>query len=55
MLSCTGYAASSKHASLTPFSLERREPEAGEIQFEVLYCGVCLRFVIDMKSLREAA
>ena len=36
-----GYAAHSSTSPLQPFSFERREPGAHDVQIEVLYCGVC--------------
>jgi uncharacterized zinc-type alcohol dehydrogenase-like protein len=35
------YAATSATSPMSPFSLERREPGAGDIQIEILFCGVC--------------
>jgi uncharacterized zinc-type alcohol dehydrogenase-like protein len=36
-----GYAATSPSTPLAPFSFARREPLPSDVQFEVLYCGVC--------------
>jgi len=36
-----GYAAQSPESSLTPFTFERRQPGPGDVQIEILYCGVC--------------
>jgi uncharacterized zinc-type alcohol dehydrogenase-like protein len=36
-----GYAATSATANLGPFSFERREAGPKDVQFEILYCGVC--------------
>lgn len=36
-----GYAAQSATTSLAPFSFERRQPRADDIEIEILYCGVC--------------
>lgn len=36
-----GYAAKRKRAKLKPMHFERDEPKRGEVQLEVLYCGVC--------------
>jgi uncharacterized zinc-type alcohol dehydrogenase-like protein len=41
MISTRGYAAHSATTPLTPFSFERREPMATDVQIEILYCGVC--------------
>jgi len=35
------YAAQSQNTPLAPFSLERREPLPGDVQIEILFCGVC--------------
>jgi alcohol dehydrogenase (NADP+) len=36
-----GYAASGAQEPLRPFSFERREPRATDVQLEILFCGVC--------------
>ena len=35
------YAAHNAQSALVPFSLERREPGAHDVQIEILYCGIC--------------
>ncbi len=35
------YAAQSKTAAVAPFSVQRREPRAQDVQIEILYCGIC--------------
>ena len=35
------YAASDKSSPLGPFKFERREPLANDLQFDILFCGVC--------------
>jgi uncharacterized zinc-type alcohol dehydrogenase-like protein len=35
------FATASAHAALTPFTIDRREPGAHDVQIEILYCGVC--------------
>jgi uncharacterized zinc-type alcohol dehydrogenase-like protein len=35
------YAAQSATSPLAPFSIERREPRARDVEIEILYCGVC--------------
>jgi alcohol dehydrogenase (NADP+) len=35
------YAAQAADARLAPFQIERREPRPRDVQFEILYCGVC--------------
>jgi uncharacterized zinc-type alcohol dehydrogenase-like protein len=41
MFQCTGYAAQTAEAPLTPFSFERRDPGTTDVQIEILFCGVC--------------
>ncbi|MDQ8037857.1 MAG: NAD(P)-dependent alcohol dehydrogenase [Pedobacter sp.] len=41
MIKSIGYAATSSTAPLAPFSFERRELTAADVQIEILYCGVC--------------
>ena len=41
MLSTKGYAAQGAQEQLKPFSFERREPRAADVQLEILFCGVC--------------
>ncbi len=41
MFSCTGYAAETAEAPLGSFSFERRDPGAGDVRLDILYCGVC--------------
>ncbi len=36
-----GYAARDAKTGLGPFSFERREPVAGDVVMEILYCGIC--------------
>jgi len=35
------YAAQSATSPLAPFTIERRDPGARDVQIEILYCGVC--------------
>ena len=35
------YSALSATTPLAPFSIDRREPGAADVQIEILYCGVC--------------
>ncbi len=35
------YAAQNATTALAPFSIQRREPRANDVQIEILYCGVC--------------
>jgi len=41
MTQTIGYAALQQNAPLTPFSFERRELRATDVQIDILYCGVC--------------
>ena len=35
------FAAQSATSPLAPFSIERREPLARDVEIDILYCGVC--------------
>jgi alcohol dehydrogenase (NADP+) len=35
------FAATSATASLAPFSIPRRSPRPGDVQIEILFCGIC--------------
>ncbi len=41
MIKSRGYAAQSAKDALAPFQFERREPGPGDVQIDILYCGVC--------------
>ncbi len=41
MLKTYGYAAHDASSLLEPFTFERREPRATDVQIEILYCGIC--------------
>jgi uncharacterized zinc-type alcohol dehydrogenase-like protein len=41
MATTAGYAAHSPTTPLSPFSFERREPGAQDVDIEILFCGVC--------------
>ena len=41
MFQCTGFAAEGSNEPLGPFSFNRRDPGATDVQIEILYCGVC--------------
>ena len=41
MFACHGFAADSATAPLAPFSFQRREPGADDIQIDILFCGIC--------------
>ena len=40
-MSTKAYAAPSAESPLSPFSVSRREPLPTDVQFDILYCGVC--------------
>jgi alcohol dehydrogenase (NADP+) len=35
------YAAQSKTSAMAPYTVQRREPRAQDVQIEILYCGIC--------------
>src|SRR5215831_3866601 len=41
MIRTKGYAAYRAEEPLKPFSFERREPTATDVQLEILFCGIC--------------
>src|ERR1700690_1009923 len=41
MPSVKAFATADAPAALAPFTIDRREPGAHDIQIEILYCGVC--------------
>jgi len=41
MIKVKGYAAKSAKKDLGPFSFKRRDPGPHDVQFDILYCGVC--------------
>ncbi|MBA2268986.1 MAG: NAD(P)-dependent alcohol dehydrogenase [Chthoniobacterales bacterium] len=41
MYSTKAYAAQSAASPLSPFSFERRDPLATDVQIDILFCGVC--------------
>jgi len=41
MIATKAYAAQSATEQLTLFNFDRREPNPHDVQFEILYCGVC--------------
>lgn len=41
MIKAKGYAAQSATSSLAPWNFERREVGPNDVQFDILYCGVC--------------
>jgi uncharacterized zinc-type alcohol dehydrogenase-like protein len=41
MTATKGYAAQNAQTALAPFNFQRREPGPKDVQFSILYCGVC--------------
>ena len=41
MIRTKSYAAQSASTPLAPFDIERRDPGPGDVQIQILYCGVC--------------
>ena len=41
MSEAVGYAAKHSFSSLKPLTFERREPQAGDVEIDILFCGVC--------------
>jgi uncharacterized zinc-type alcohol dehydrogenase-like protein len=41
MYSTKGYATQSESSPLAPFSFERRDPLPDDVQFDILFCGIC--------------
>ncbi|BEV44553.1 NAD(P)-dependent alcohol dehydrogenase [Afipia carboxidovorans] len=41
MLKVRGYAVHDSKSPLVPFSFERRDVGPGDVQIEILYCGIC--------------
>ena len=39
--SSKAFAARSASSGLSPFTVQRRTPEADDVQIEILYCGIC--------------
>lgn len=50
MTSTKAYAAQSGTSPLAPFSLDRREPAATDVQIGILFCGVCHS---DLHTVRD--
>jgi alcohol dehydrogenase (NADP+) len=50
MTRTSAYAAFSATTPLRPFTLERREPEARDVEIEILFCGVCHSDLHTVKS-----
>jgi len=41
MIAAKGYAAQNETTPLAPWSFERRDPGPHDVQFDILFCGVC--------------
>ncbi len=41
MIKASAYAGFDKSSPLAPFNFERRDPGPRDVQFDILYCGVC--------------
>ena len=41
MPSTRAYAASGSTSPLAPFTVNRRDPGPSDVQFDILFCGVC--------------
>lgn len=50
MIKALGYAAKHSFSRLKPLAFEREEPKAGEVQIEVLFCGVCHSDIHQVKN-----
>ena len=50
MAKALGYAANHSFSRLKPHEFEREEPQAGEIEIEVLFCGVCHSDIHQVKN-----
>ncbi len=50
MTKAIGYAANHSFSRLKPLEFERDDPKAGEIEMEVLFCGVCHSDIHQVKN-----
>ncbi|MBC7651457.1 MAG: NAD(P)-dependent alcohol dehydrogenase [Deinococcales bacterium] len=50
MIATNGYAAQNATSPVTPFSFERRDPGAHDVQIDILFCGVCHS---DLHQIRD--
>ena len=50
MIAAKGYAAQNAQTPLAPFQFERREVKPHDVQFNILYCGVCHS---DLHQIRD--
>jgi uncharacterized zinc-type alcohol dehydrogenase-like protein len=44
------YAAQAADAQLEPLTIERREPRAGDVAIDILYCGICHSDIHTVRS-----
>lgn len=50
MIAAKGYAAQDAHSNLAPFQFQRRDVKPHDVQFDILYCGVCHS---DLHQIRD--
>ena len=50
MITAKAYAAQSAHATLAPWSFERRDVGPHDVQLEILFCGVCYSDVAQLND-----
>ncbi|GAB3923375.1 NAD(P)-dependent alcohol dehydrogenase [Larkinella terrae] len=50
MIAAKGYAAQDARSPLAPFQFERRDLKPHDVQFDILYCGVCHS---DLHQIRD--
>ncbi len=50
MIQALGYAAKHSFSRLKPMAFERDDPKPGEVQIEVLFCGVCHSDIHQVKN-----
>jgi len=50
MISAKGYATKHSYTKLKPYSFEREEPGAQDVEIDVLFCGVCHSDIHQVKN-----
>ena len=45
-----GYAAQNSHARLKPMTIQREPAGPGEVEIDILYCGVCHSDIHQVKD-----
>jgi uncharacterized zinc-type alcohol dehydrogenase-like protein len=50
MISAKGYATKHSYTKLKPYSFEREEPGAHDVEIDVLFCGVCHSDIHQVKN-----